>query len=36
MAAINDLISQIDDEELKKRITEELEKLTNLSIWLLF
>lgn len=29
MAAINDLISQIDDEELKKRITEELEKLTN-------
>lgn len=29
MAAINDLISQIDDEELKKRITEELYKLTN-------
>ncbi len=29
MAAINDLISQIDDEELKKRITQELEKLTN-------
>lgn len=29
MAAINDLISQIDDEELKKRIIEELEKLTN-------
>ena len=29
MAAINDLINQIDDEELKKRITQELEKLTN-------
>ena len=29
MSAINDLISQIDDEELKKRITQELEKLTN-------
>ena len=29
MAAITDLINQIDDEELKKRITQELEKLTN-------
>ena len=29
MAAINDLINQIDDEELKRRITHELDNLLN-------
>ena len=29
MAAINDLINQIEDEELKRRITHELDNLLN-------